>query len=148
MYSLDPNTTHISPVLRIWLENWTFRNQTANYKLFLIQKVCYSDAQSFGTRHLNGGPVFKWGSEYQSVNQMGIWILNYLSTEHLNRANHLTIEQIPMVWIPTLFAIQIPTVFRSFLNSGDQYLDPYLKTQIIYRHTANNNLWWAEFRCK
>ena len=36
------------------------------------------------TGHLNSGPVFKWWSEYWSVNQMVIWIPNYHGTGHLN----------------------------------------------------------------
>ena len=39
-----------------------------NFYLFVDQMVGYSDAQYHGTRHLNSGPIFKWLSEYHSVN--------------------------------------------------------------------------------
>ena len=46
--------------------------------------VCYSDAWYDGTLHLNSRPVFKWRSEYQSINRMVIWVPNYHGTGHLN----------------------------------------------------------------
>ena len=56
----------------------------ANFNLFLIQMVCYSDARYYCTGHLNSGLIFKWWSEYRSINQMVIWIPNYHGTRHLN----------------------------------------------------------------
>ena len=65
----------------IWIANiWI-----ANFYLFLIQKVCYSDSPYHGTGHLNNRLVFiKWWSEYRSVNQTGIWMPNYHGTRNLN----------------------------------------------------------------
>ena len=57
----------------------------ANYYLFIIEMVCYSNAHyHHGTGHLNTRLLFKWWSEYWSVNQMVIWIRNYHCTWHLN----------------------------------------------------------------
>ena len=49
----------------------------ANFYLFVIQMVHYSDARYHGSRHLNSRLVLKWWSEYWSSNQMVIWIPNY-----------------------------------------------------------------------
>ena len=45
---------------------------------------CYSDAPYHSTRHLKSGPVFKWWSEYRSVDQLVNWIPNYRGTGHQN----------------------------------------------------------------
>ena len=68
------------PILAITVGIWIVKIWIANFYLFLIQMVFYSDAWYNGNRHLNSGPVFKWWSEYRSINQMVIWILNYHGT--------------------------------------------------------------------
>ena len=40
----------------------------ANFYLFIVQRVCYLDTRYHNTRDLNSGLVFKWWSEYRSVN--------------------------------------------------------------------------------
>ena len=83
----------------------------ANFYLFVIQMVCYSDAQYHGSGQgiwivdqysndgLNTSQLTKWWSEYRITMVPGIWI-----------ANHSKSEQIPLIWIPNYFAIQIPCI--------------------------------------
>ena len=45
-------------------------NWKANFYLFVIQMVHYSDAQYHGNRFLNSEPIFKWWSEcHRSIGQ-------------------------------------------------------------------------------
>ena len=54
----------------IWIANiWI-----ANFYVFIIQMVPYSDARYNGTGHMNRRHVLKWWSKYWSVNQMVIWM--------------------------------------------------------------------------
>ena len=86
----------------------TFVNKTficSVFKWFSIQMpgkmvpgIWIADQYSNGG--LNTHLLTKW-SEYQTIMVLGIWI-----------ANHLMIEQIPMIWIQIWLAIQISTVIK------------------------------------
>ena len=84
-WGLFNNTLHV--LVLQWALNSEYLNSvniwTANFYLFNIQMVRQSDAWYHGTGYLSSGLVFKWWSEYQSVNQMVIWIPNYHGTGHL-----------------------------------------------------------------
>ena len=75
--------------------NWNI--WIANFYLFVILMVGYSDARYHGTRQINSGEVFKSWSEYLSVNQSVISI-----------ANHFTSKQIPHDLNPKLVRYSDP----------------------------------------
>ena len=59
---------------------------------YLIQSPVF---EWLGCENTNGVPIFKWWSEYWSINQMVIRIPNYPCTEHLN--SEPFDKQIPMI---------------------------------------------------
>ena len=85
-------------------------NKNLNSELLLVH---YSN---HGAGHLNSKLVFKWGSEYQSVNQMLTWILNYHSTGNLNKP--LDEQANPHDLNTELVRHSDPQCFMQYLNTG------------------------------
>ena len=111
----------------IWIASiWVAENiWIANFCLVVIQMVYYSDARYLSTWHMNSRLVFKWWSEYQSVNQMVIRIPNFHGTRHLNTKPFY--ELTSPFDLNNKFAIQIPT--------EQTFLSPSKKGQTILMTT-------------
>ena len=78
--------------------------------MFAFQTVQYVDAQYHGIGYMNSGPVIKWWSESQSVNQkngdQNTKLPWHMSSEPFDNPTN------PHDLNPKKFAIQIPTVLR------------------------------------
>ena len=82
---------HLFKIIKIWNKLKIFKyHRIGNFfniidlrKLDFLSEDKISERSRFVTGYLNIGPVFKWWSEYLSVNQMVIQILNYHGAGHM-----------------------------------------------------------------
>ena len=72
------------PVFRFRMYMWDLNSQHLNIILLLVRYSNGSQFRCHGAGHLNSRFGFKWWSDYWSINQMVIWMLNYGDTRHLN----------------------------------------------------------------